>query len=119
MVSGPRSKVPLLFVLCTVIFLTACTAVSIGESRYTGSGIEVHITNSGEPAETYLQVTVYEIRDLRQQEAATLNSTVMLTKGDNIAFVPGTLPPGTYKLYVYLIQNYDRKSAAIRDIVVT
>jgi hypothetical protein len=119
MFSGLRFTVALLLVLCMGVFLAGCTAVSIGESRYTGSGIEVHITNQGEPAETYLQVTVYEIRDLRQQEAATLNTTVRLGKGENVALVPGTLPPGSYKLYIYLIQNYDRKSAAIRDIVVT
>jgi hypothetical protein len=119
MPSGLRCPLVLFLALCTIVLLAGCIAVGIGESRYTDGGIEVHVTNAGEPAETYLQVTVYEIKDLRQQEAATLNTTVTLRKGENVVLVPGTLPPGSYKLYIYLIQNYDRKSAAIRDIVVT
>jgi hypothetical protein len=119
MFSGLRPSPVLLLTLCAVVLLAGCIAVSVGETRYTDKGIEVHVSNAGEPSDTYIQVTIYATRDLRQQEVAVLNTTVTLGKGDTIVLVPGTLPPGNYKLYIYLIQNYDRKSAVIRDIVVT
>ena len=36
--------------------------------------------------------------------------------GTNSIVVPANLPAGNYKLYIYLIQDGERKSAVIRDI---
>jgi hypothetical protein len=43
---------------------------------------------------------------------------VMLNTGDNNVFIPLSLKPGKYKLNMYLIQDGERKTAVIRDIVV-
>jgi hypothetical protein len=43
---------------------------------------------------------------------------VRLNNGDNNVFIPLMLKPGTYKLNIYLIQDGERKTAVIRDIVV-
>jgi hypothetical protein len=43
---------------------------------------------------------------------------VKLETGDNTVLIPAPLAPGNYKLKMYLIQNDERKTAVIRDIVV-
>jgi hypothetical protein len=43
---------------------------------------------------------------------------VKLASGENSVRIPVTLRPGTYKLNIYLIQEGERKTAVIRDIVV-
>jgi len=48
-----------------------------------------------------------------------LYAPLTLHQGETIAVIPGTLEPGQYKLYIYLIQNGERRTATIRDIVVT
>jgi hypothetical protein len=43
---------------------------------------------------------------------------VKLKNGENTVKIPVSLQPGTYKLNIYLIQEGERKTAVIRDIVV-
>jgi hypothetical protein len=119
MSSGVSYPLAVFIALCVAVLLAGCISTNIGETLYSDGGVTTHITNTGEPAEAYIQVTVYETRDLRQQEVTVLNTTVMLGNGENTVYVPGPLDPGRYKLYIYLIQNHDRKNAVIRDIVVT
>ena len=119
MVSGPRFLSAVFILLCTLMVLAGCIAVAIGETSYADGNIRIHISNTGAPAETYIQVTVYEIKDFRQQEFTVLNTTTLLEPGENVVSVPGNLHPGSYKLIIYLIRDNDRKSAGIRDILVT
>jgi hypothetical protein len=65
-----------------------------------------------------MQVTIYQIRDLHQTEDTVVNTPVALKKGDNELFLPALLEPGSYKHSIYLIQNGERKSAVIQDIMV-
>ena len=111
------------FLLCTValtgILLAAgCLATEIGDVNYNNDTITVSVTNNGEPSVGYLQVTVYELRDLHQEEKTVLMVPVTLQSGSNRVDVLKTLSPGTYKLYVYILIDGDRKTAVIRDIVV-
>ena len=118
MVPGLRFLTAGSLILCTLAILAGCITYTIGETTYSGGNITIHLANAGDPSEDYIQVTVYEIRNLRQEEFTVLNRTVLLQKGENEVIVPANLPPGSYKLYIYLIRNYDRQSAGIRDIVV-
>lgn len=111
------------FLICTaallgVLLAAGCLATEIGDVSYSNGNITVPVTNSGEPLEVNVQVTVYEIRDLHQQKSTVLAAPATLRKGSNVVTVPGTLPPGTYKLYVYVLSDGDRKTAVVRDIVV-
>ena len=45
-------------------------------------------------------------------------TSAKLNTGDNTVLIPVVLAPGNYKLKMYLIQNGERKTAVIRDIVV-
>ena len=119
MPSGARYILVCCLALFMAVLLAGCISMNIGDAWYTDGGVTVQISNTGEPADAYIQVTVYEIKDLHQTEVAVLDAPVALRKGENRVLVPGLLKPGNYKLYVYLIQNHQRSAAAIRDIVVS
>ncbi|RPI37708.1 MAG: hypothetical protein EHM53_10155 [Methanoregulaceae archaeon] len=100
------------------LFSAACVSTTFGEAAYSGGGLTLPVSHTGEPSEGYVQVTVYEIKNNLQVETDVFYAPLALQQGDTTAFIPGSLEPGQYKLYIYLIQNGERKTAAIRDIVV-
>jgi hypothetical protein len=95
-----------------------CVSSSIGDVSYTNGGLASTISNSGQPTDAFVQVTVYQVTGLSQQEQFFVMHPVKLTSGDNNVFIPLILKPGTYKLNIYLIVDGERKTAVIRDIVV-
>jgi hypothetical protein len=113
--SGCRIATALLVLF---VFAGACISVGIGEVSYKDGDLVAVIKNSGEPADAYIQITVYRIQDLHQQEFMVVSSPVRLNNGENAVSIPAQLGPGNYKLYVYCIQDGERKTAVIRDIVV-
>jgi hypothetical protein len=104
--------------LFTSMIVSGCTTIGIGNVEYTNTTILFPVTNAGGPSEGYIQVTVYEITNNQQKETDVFYAPLVLQHGENTAIIPGTLDPGRYKLYIYLIQNGERKAAAIRDIAV-
>ncbi len=116
-----RSRFPacLGVLLILLVFSAGCTSVEVGDAQYTGGNISVGINSTGSPSEGYVQVTVYTLRDNRQEESGVFFAPLRLEPGTTTAQIPGTLEPGRYKLYFYVIQNGERKAAAIRDIVVS
>jgi hypothetical protein len=105
-----------LLVLFSVV--CGCISSSIGEVSYTNNGIAATISNPGQPTNAFVQVTIYKVTGLSQQEQSFVMHPVRLNNGDNNVFIPLNLQPGTYKLNIYLIQEGERKTAVIRDIVV-
>ncbi|OPY38474.1 MAG: hypothetical protein A4E35_00897 [Methanoregula sp. PtaU1.Bin051] len=105
--------------LCIAFLITAgCTSLAIGEVTSSQDHLTVHIVNSGNPVTAGLQVRTYEIRNMEQRELTNTVVTAMLEKGENSVAVPLHLEPGTYKLYIYLTINNERKTASIKDVVV-
>jgi hypothetical protein len=107
-----------LVLLVVILLFSGCTTIDIGNAEYANNTVSLPITNTGSPSEGYIQVTVYEIIHNQQEETDVLYAPLALQQGENTAHIPGTLEPGQYKLYIYLIQNGERKAATIRDIVV-
>jgi hypothetical protein len=105
-------------ILFVTLIFSGCTTIVIGNAEYGNNTVSLPITNTGGPSEGYIQVTVYEINNNQQEETDVLYAPVVLHQGENTALIPGTLDPGQYKLYIYLIQNGERKAATIRDIAV-
>jgi hypothetical protein len=105
-------------ILSVTLILSGCTSIGIGNAEYANNTISLPITNTGGPSEGYIQVTVYEIINNQQEETDVLYAPLVLQQGENTALIHGTLDPGQYKLYIYLIQNGERKAATIRDIAV-
>ncbi len=109
----------LLLLFCMLLVMSSgCTSPAIDEARYDNGGISVGMTSSRDVVDASMQVTIYQIRDLHQAEYMIVNAPVTLKQGHNEIFLPAHLEPGSYKLYVYLIQNGERNSAVIRDVVV-
>lgn len=100
------------------LFSAACVSTTIGEVAYSAGGLAIPFSHEGAPSEGYVQVTVYEVKDNLQEETDVFYAPLALRPGENSVLVPGTLEPGRYKLYIYLIQNGERKAATIRDLVV-
>jgi hypothetical protein len=108
---------------CSVILVLfsgvcGCVSSSIGDVSYTNGGLAATISNPGQPTTAFVQVTIYQVTGLMQQEQSFLMHPVKLNTGNNNVFIPLPLKPGTYKLNIYLIQDGERKTAVIRDIVV-
>lgn len=107
-----------LVILVTAVFCAGCTSFSVGDVGYANQSIVIDITHAGEPADAHVQVTIYRIANLTQEQLAILGAPVSLVPGKNTLIVPARLLPGSYKLYVYIIKDGDRKTAVIRDITV-
>jgi hypothetical protein len=106
-----------LVILCFLLTV-GCVTVAIIDVGYTENQISVRIENPFPSSEATLQVTIYQIKDLHQQEIVTLWNTSTLMQGSTTIILPQHLDSGTYKIYVYLLQNGQRKTAVIHDIVV-
>jgi hypothetical protein len=104
--------------LILFIVLCGCISTSFGDVRYANGGITATINNPDGPADAFVQVTIYQVTGLTQQEYSVVMASARLLTGDNSVLIPVTLGPGTYKLKMYLIQGGERKTAVIRDIVV-
>lgn len=103
----------LVFCLCA-----GCLSTTVGDAWYENQSVRTMISHPGDPAEVSVQVTVYKISNLSQERYTVISTPVSLVRGDNFVAVPGELPPGTYKLYIYVLDDGGRKTAVIRDIVV-
>jgi hypothetical protein len=104
--------------LILFLFLCGCVSSSVGDVTYSDGGLSATISNPGQPADAFVQVTVYQVDGLSQSEYTVVMQSVNLKTGENTVIVPLPLNPGTYKLNIYLIQEGERKTAVIRDIVV-
>jgi hypothetical protein len=110
---------PVILVFCVLlVLLSGCISAGIGDARYNNDGISVSLNSSGTIPDAFMQVTIYQVKDLQQQEYLVVTSPVNLKPGENTVFFPARLEPGTYKLRIYLIYDGERKTAVIRDIVV-
>ena len=105
--------------LFSSLHAAGCISTTIGDAVYSGSNLILSFTDNGGPSQGYVQVTIYRIQNNRQEEMETRYASLNLQPGENTAYVNGTLEPGRYKLYIYLIQDGERKAAAIRDITVS
>lgn len=106
---------PFLVLVATGILLAGCLSTSVGDVSYTNGMISISVM-SPEEAEAYIQITVFRLTGLHQDEAAVFGTPVSLVKGENRITIPGQIDAGEYKLYVYVIQNGTRRTAVIRDI---
>jgi hypothetical protein len=113
-------RIPACEIALLILFVSLCGCVSssIGDVGYSGDNITASINNPGDPSDAFMQVTIYRIDGLSQLEHSVVFASAKLKTGDNIVQIPAPLDPGTYKLKMYLIQNGERKTAVIRDIVV-
>jgi hypothetical protein len=117
--SVPSSMLPVCCTLLIIFLLGAgCTTNTIGDVAYRNGTLEVLVTSTGEPGDAFVQVTVNQVKDFQQKEVTTIVAPATLKHGENVVLVPGSLAPGKYKLYVYILKPDERQTATIRDIEV-
>jgi hypothetical protein len=107
--------------LAIVIFIAlsaGCTSLAIGDVSYHNRELSVHVSNSKDPFDGGIQVRIYEIKNLNQRELTVTGIPISVLKGENEFAIPVVLEPGTYKLYIYLTANGERKTASIKDLVI-
>lgn len=115
--NGPH--LPLFLVFCVLlVLLSGCVSTEVGNARYHDGGISVDLNSTSAMPDAFMQVTIYQVKNLQQEEYLVVTSPVDVKKGENTVFFPARLEPGTYKLRIYLIHNSERKTAVIRDIEV-
>jgi hypothetical protein len=103
-----------------LLFLAAagCTTYSVGDVSYGNGNLTVEVAGPGTPTDVGVQVTVYALDAFSQHAFVTTGTTATLTGSENTVMIPVQLPPGNYKIYVYITENGGRKTAVIRDITV-
>ena len=116
--SGPGYLVFVLVLLLSANLSAGCMSPSVGDVGYANQTLSIEIPHTGEPQDAYVQVTVYRIANLTQEEQDVLGAPVSLIPGRNTLALPARLGPGSYKLFVYVISEGSRKTAVIRDITV-
>ncbi|MDD1686887.1 hypothetical protein [Methanoregula sp.] len=104
--------------LMVLILCAGCVSTGIGDTWYDNRSVLVNISNTGNPADVHVQVTIYRITGLTQEPYGVVSAPASLLTGENTVAVPVGLSPGNYKLYVYILKDGDRKTAVIRDITV-
>ncbi|MDD4137790.1 MAG: hypothetical protein PHT99_07875 [Methanoregula sp.] len=109
---------PCVLVLVLFSLCTGCLSTAVGDTWYSNNSINVNVSHSGEPTDVFVQVTVYRITNMTQEQYDLVSVPVFLLNGGNTITVPVELASGNYKLYVYILKGGDRKTAVIRDIVV-
>lgn len=117
--SGNSSAILVVAVLVMMMTLSAgCVSTAIGDAGYDNRSVRMNISNTGEPVDVHVQVTIYRVANLTQEKYSVVSAPASLLTGDNTIAVPVDLSPGNYKLYIYILKDGDRKTAVIRDITV-
>ena len=106
-------------VLCIfLVVCSGCTSLSVGDVSSSRDNLSIEVSNTGSPVDAGVQVRIYQIRGMEQEELTVTGVPATLNPGENVVAVPLRLDPGTYKVYVYVTVNNERQTASIKDLVV-
>lgn len=101
-----------------LLMCCGCLTYSFGDVSYDEGVLDIEIFNDGDAREVAVQVTVFDLAGFRQNEIGRYVNYVQLESGENEYSFPLELNEGSYKLYLYVLEDGRRSSAVIRDIVV-
>lgn len=116
-----KRHAPLLILLVPVILVTllsGCMTTGFGTISYTPGALHLNVSGAENRTDAVLQVTIFALQDLQQQEIYKHADYVSVMKGENSYTESVTLPPGSYRVYLYLTYGNERKAAVIRDLKV-
>lgn len=116
-----RSRARYLILLVPVILLTVisgCMTTGFDSISYTPGALHLNVTGAENRSDAVLQVTIYALHDLQQQEVYKHADYISVKKGENRYTETVTLAPGSYRVYLYLTYGNERKAAVIRDLTV-
>ncbi|MBP2132294.1 hypothetical protein J2128_000215 [Methanomicrobium sp. W14] len=110
--------IAVIILLGVSLTVSGCVKCSFGDIKYSNSSLNVQVYNKAEEKNATLQITVYSLDNFRQKETGKYLQSVTLKQGPNEFTIPANLDKGSYKIYLYILQNGKRESAEIRNIVV-
>lgn len=113
----PSLAVIILFLLCTGLS-AGCLDSSFENVAYSQDQLTIRATNDGDTTQAVFQVTIFRSENLQQTEIFKKADYVTFENGENTYVIPVHLDPGTYKLYIYITVNNERKVSVIRDLTV-
>jgi hypothetical protein len=117
--STGKTVLLLAFLLAILALSPGClSTASIGPAVYDGSSLNVQVTNSAGARDAALQVNVFRFQDFRQVEVTKEILPVRLEPGTGTYSIPLSLDDGSFRLYLYVLIDNDRRAGAIRDITV-
>ena len=86
---------------------------------YSGDALQVRVENTDRPVENaVLQVTIMEVGPLEQHEVLSEARYINLDGGENEYMVPVDLQPGSYRLFLTIFVDGERRTSVIRDLEV-
>lgn len=112
-----RAAVPVILIV-SLLLCCGCLTYSFGDVSYNDGVLDIGVFNNKESGEVAVQVTVFDLAGFRQNEIGRYVNYVYLESGENHYQFPLELDEGSYKLYLYVLEDGKRSSAVIRDIVV-
>lgn len=102
--------------LCMVAWTAGCTGIGFGDVQYADGNLHVTVENPSEAVNGTVQVTVFEIRDLKQTGVTTIARSETLPAGTTNLNFSVDLSPGDYKIYLYFMKGTERTVSVIKDI---
>ena len=110
------------FLILALVVLTGaagCLSTTFQEVTYGGDALRVSVENTDRPVEnSVLQVTIMEVGALEQHEVFSEARYIALDRGQNEYTVPVDLQPGSYKLFLTIFVDGERRTSVIRDLEV-
>ena len=113
-----KVTIALVFLLMILTATSGCTNYSFGDIKYNDSVLNFQVYNNGEEKYSTVQITIFSLTDFRQKEYTKCLDTFSLKPGLNEYSFNVKLEKGSYKMYLYILEDKKRASAEIRDITV-
>jgi hypothetical protein len=109
----------MILILAAIVGTAGCLSTTIGAATYDGKALHISADSTSDPVENaVLQVVVMEVEALSQTEVFKEARYVNLDRGTNEYTVPVALQPGTYKVFITIFVESDRRASVIRELEV-
>lgn len=106
------------YLLCGIVMLcllsAGCMTTGIGDITYEESAFLIRI-NGAAMDEILVQILIYEVSGLHQEEEHLIIKTIELIPGDNVIKISAPLPDGNYKAHITLFSDGKRVAGRILD----
>ncbi len=110
--------------ICLILALTCGTPLTVGTSLYEDGVLTTPIHYDGEQRDVWFQYNIFLQDTLLSSTQVCKSESVIgtLTKGDSVTELQIDLPPGEYKVFIYVLERDDgtrRITGFIQNILIT
>lgn len=110
--------------ICLILAFTGGTSITTGTSLYEGGVLTTPIHYDGEQRDVWFQYNIFRQDTLLSSTQVCESESVLgtLTKGDSVTELQIDLPPGEYKVFIYVLDRGEgtrRITGFIQNILIT